>query len=364
MKKVLAALLSAVFAVTSMSIAGFAAVEETRYMEDLTGAPIDQDGKQYSSMGDTVTPNQTIYFLLPDEAGTVLGDSTNFRISVKKNQGSKLVKSVSVLEKRLTSGTGSYVVPVTDTTNAKVNTVTSANGRNKYIAVTLNDTNSTEEQKVDLTITFTAKKSPSSASAFTFKPGSRTLQGGAAFTTNRPGSFMKTPMIAISDKLALRTVFYVGNTEAAPGDATVSVGAAGKTIRPVANDYNEIIFETSSEEYARLMFTASSNPSKFLAKLSTKWTSATSKLFENNDAVIRSFSPVTIDAVSRATLSLVNPFEDVSPSRVYIYTVSSNGTLTNVTSQFTYNSDNDSFDTKTRNIGTYVLSVGKASASK
>lgn len=359
MKKFLSALLVAAISVVSVSLPTFAAVDETHEIQTLTGAPIDEQGKQYNSIGDTIAPGQTIYFLLPEQAGNVLSNETNFRVSVKKQQNAKLVSSVKVVDKRM-NVSGYYTVPTKLTSGAVDQTGRiAANGRNKYLAVTLNDTNGTEEYKVELNVTFTVRKSNTAGYSFL---------SGAPFNMNGTpliqAPFMTKPMQATGDRLTLRAVFYVGNPEGS-GDSSVVVGASGMTIRPYANEQNEIFFESASEELARLSFKASSNPSKFVAKLSTKWTTALSNQFYNNDAVIRKFSPATVDAISRATLSLTNPFdEDYSISKIYIYSVSSKGTLTNITSQVTYNADENTFELKTRTLGTYVISYGKASPKK
>jgi len=108
---------------------------------------------------------------------------------------------------------------------------------------------------------------------------------------------------------------------------------------------------------ATLTFKANDDPDKFYAKLSTKWTSALLAKFRNTDAVIRAFSPATIDSSSRATLALNNPFdEDVDPEDVYIYALNSKGALVNATTSFTYNEDDDTFEIKTRTLTTYIIS--------
>ena len=58
----------------------------------------------------------------------------------------------------------------------------------------------------------------------------------------------------------------------------------------------------------------------------------------------------------------MNPFgSQVDPEDVYIYLVSSTGKLTNVTDSFWYDEDEDAFLTRTRTLGTWVISDGKVS---
>lgn len=381
MKKLLSLILAAA-AATSLALPAMAApVSVTRNLFDLSGAPVDANGVQIT--GDTLAPGQTIYFLLPGAAGKVLSDTGNFRLTYRKAKNAKLVKSVAITEKRLgTSGT-TYQVPngfktgeAADTATAGTqhtftsgqltNSVPAAN-RNIYLAVVLNETASSDELKVELDLTFSARKNASPATAYSFPYGTGVTKvpdptpgaaaGAALDVANKP--FLTTPLAASGDRLYFNLDFYVMNPTTG-GDGSISVGETGMTVKPIANDYNEISFESRNDTLATLSFNASSNPEKFYAKLSTKWTSDLSAKFKNADAFIRRFSNATVPTTSRAKLSMANPFdESVKPSKIYIYEVSTSGVLSEITSKVTYNANDDVFSLQTRTLGTYILSDTK-----
>lgn len=357
MKKLFAGILAAAM-VLSLNVTAFAA-SSTRNMIELTGEVISENGVQYKA-GDSVTPNQTVYYLIPPEAAKVLNNSKNVKVSTKKVKNSKLIKSIKLVEKKLvSSGTASATVPtqyidnVDGKTKKGVSSISLIN-RNTYVAVELADTTGLDEYKVEFSVSFTPK---AEVADFLYGTGSTivTAAAGTPGTHNNVG-FMKGNLLA-GERLTLDCGMYVANTQGS-GDTSITVGTKGVTVKPVGGDDNEVIFENADgDQMALLSFRANSNPDKFYAKLSTKWTSELLSKFKNTDAVIRNFSAATIDASSRATLALNNPFDEtVKTSRVYIYSVSSKGVLTDVTSTFTYNSDDDTFDTRTRTLGTYVIS--------
>ena len=135
------------------------------------------------------------------------------------------------------------------------------------------------------------------------------------------------------------------------------MGKNSTTVKPLKNEQNIVTFE-SDGTMAILEFNANSNPEKFYAKLTTKWTSELLRTFRDTDAVIRKFSAATIPATSRAKLMLINPFDpdEIEPESIYIYQVNAKGGLSNVTSSFWYDADEDAFCTRTRTLGTWVLS--------
>ena len=348
MKKLIAAAMAAVLALGVQVTAFAAAVNtQTSNITALTGLPINENGKQVAAAGDTIAPNQKIYYLIPPEAAKLLNDSKAFRLSVRKTTNGKYVSSVKLVEKKLLSGTGtSYYVPkgtaAVDKTKPATYQTYAANARNTYLEIALKDTTSIDEFKVELTASFTARKASS---------GIKYADNSTIFFGNKTDSNKINP----NDKMNLKVSFYMAN-DSDSGDATVTVGEKGVVVKPDANSNNEIVFE-SSDTFATLTFKANDDPDKFYAKLSTKWTSALLAKFRNTDAVIRAFSPATIDSSSRATLALNNPFdEDVDPEDVYIYTLNSKGALVNATSGFTYNEDDDTFETKTRTLATYIIS--------
>lgn len=344
MKKLFATMLAALIGLSG-SVGAFAAQTYSKKLTDLTSQAISEEGVAYAA-GDTITPNQVIYFLIPDESAKALGDSRTANLTVRKHLNGKLVKSVKLVEKKLVSGSTTYSLPTGNVVDGKAKyTTVKGKDRHTYIAVTLGDTTSSDEFKVDLTLTFTARKSTGMQVNY---------QGGKEFQK-----------LGKSDKLALRLTFFVANKLEDGDSATVSVGSKGVTIKPVKNQTNEIMFENGNDNVALLTFKASSNPGKLYARLSTKWTTDLARKFSRTDAVIRSFTPATIDSSSRATLAFYNPFDedDVDPKKVYIYSVSANGKIVNVTSSFSYDEDEDAFVTKTRTLGTWIISDKKIKIS-
>ena len=340
MKKIFAAAMAAVLAL-GVQVTAFAASINTmtKDITVLTGQPIDEDGKQIAA-GDSVAPNQKIYYLIPTQAAGILNDSKNFRVSVRKTTNGKFVKSVKLVEKKLlTNSTAKYNVPSNDT--AKTFQQYPANSRNTYLEIQLSDTTSTDEFKVELTASFTARKALTESIKY--------ADNSAKFFGNEENK------ISPNDKLNLKVSFYISN-KSETGDTTITVGDKGIIIKPEANSDNEITFE-SSDTFATLTFRANDNPDKFYASLSTKWAPGLLAKFKNTDAVMRKFAPSTIDSTSRATLALNNPFgEDVDPEDVCIYSVNSKGGIVNATKYFGYNEDDDTFETKTRTLGTYIIS--------
>lgn len=348
MKKFIAAAMAAVLAL-GVQVTAFAASiqSQTKEITTLTGMPINEDGKQVSR-SDSVAPNQKIYYLIPPQAANMLNNSKNFRLSVRKNTNSKLVKSVKLVEKKLfPNSKTNYYLPAAagaiDLKKSDTYKAYPASSRHTYLEIQLNDTTSTDEFKVELTASFSARKA--------FQTPIQYADGSTTFFGNATGENKINP----NDKLSLKVRLFVAN-ELEQGDATVAVGDRGILVKPEANSENEITFE-SDDTFATLTFQANTDPDKFYAKLSTKWTASLLARFKNSDAVIRRFAPAMIDSSSRATLALNNPFdEEVDPKNVCIYTVNSKGGLVNATKKFVYNEDDDTFDTRTRVLGTYILS--------
>lgn len=353
MKKQIAALLAAVLLLTTATpaLAASSGDNDKLYqIASISYRPVYSNGTQFDP-ADTIAPDQTVYYPLPKSLAAWVDNSKNVRISVKKNQNSKLIQSVKVVDKKLSSTSKDILIPNVAKPDMTFKTVGhfakyNAKNRNTYLAVELNDTTSSEEFKVDFTVTFSAKKPAS------LYYGDRNAAAGDA------AKFFEAK--ASGDRLQLRGVLYVGNAQEEGDDATVTVGSKGLTVKPVKNGYNEVVFE-SDDTYATLSFLANSNPDSFYAKLSTKWTSALSSKFKNTDAVIRKFTPATVDCVSRAYLSLNNPFDpdEVDPEDVYVYTADSNGRLKNITNTVTYDEDADAYVIRTRTLTTYIISDRK-----
>ena len=163
---------------------------------------------------------------------------------------------------------------------------------------------------------------------------------------------------------------WVQNEKIEDSDATFTAGEKGVIVKPVKNEINTVTWEDSNRTLAVLTFRADSDVSFYCPRLSTRWNSFDyADYFDDTDAYLFNFvSSPTIPASSRPTLSLYNPFVDddgdltVRTSRIYIYEIV-DGDLEDVTDAFTFerNEDDDYVMTiKTRTLGTYIVSDGKA----
>lgn len=119
--KRLLALTAALAALTALAAPQVMAetINPAKDLTSLSGAPIDKDGKQYASADATVTPGQTVYFLLPGSAGKILGNDRNIRLSVRKNRNSKYINRIYLTERYLPPRTNKddYIVPSGITNN-------------------------------------------------------------------------------------------------------------------------------------------------------------------------------------------------------------------------------------------------------
>ncbi len=163
---------------------------------------------------------------------------------------------------------------------------------------------------------------------------------------------------------------WVQNEKIEDSDATFTAGEKGVIVKPVKNEINTVTWEDSNRTLAVLTFRADSDVSFYCPRLSTRWNSFDyADYFDDTDAYLFDFvSSPTIPATSRPTLSLYNPFVDddgdltIRTSRIRIYEVSGRE-LKDVTDLFTFerNEDDDYVMTiKTRTLGTYIVSDGKA----
>lgn len=334
----------------------------------LSGAPIDKDGKQYDTDA-TVTPGQTIYFLLPGDAGKMLGDDRYVRMSSRKTRSSKYIGNIYLTQKYLTT---KQVPEASVPTNLKnqyyyaTNSVP-VNRRNTYVAVELKDYTGSEEVRIDFDVTFTVRRDSTNGYGFRYGTGS-TLRNqkippvGTVLDDEiyNPWCVQDQNFRQTGDRITFSSRLYVANKAASGSDTVVMAGGSGKTIKVAASADNYVSFETEYDTIATLEFTGATNPDNFIAKLSTKWPSDLGAKFADTDAVIWKFSPANIDCVSRAKLTLSNPFyEDLNPARAYVYTVDSRGVLKDVTRSFYYDKNEDAFYTYTRSLGTYIISDRK-----
>lgn len=339
-------------------------------LKTLSGAPIDKDGKQYNSADETVTPGQTIYFLLPGDAGKMLGNDRNVRMTVRKTNNSKYINRIYLTERILTSKKDqTYYVPNgLNNANYYATNGVKANARNQYVAVELKDYTGSDEIRVDFDLNFTVRRDSSTGYGFRYGTGvtskNTKAPAGTANSVYNPMFVENSNFKESGDRVTLSGRVYVGNKATNGYDTTVKVGGAGKTIKIAPADNNYVSFDTSYDTIATLEFMGSSNPEDFIARLSTKWPADLLSKFRNTDAVIFRFTPANIDADSRAVLTLMNPYADddsINPKRVYIYSVNSRGVLQDVTKNFAYDEDEDAYYTRTRSLTTFIISDKKVS---
>lgn len=337
MKKLLALLL-AMACVLSLSVSAFAwstdpdiTVPADTIQFDNAKAYVDGGHKgdltaPTAATGFEVHPDNKVYFWLVNTGGvdgSDLVDSNLFTFKVKKsNDASKIVDSIKVVEKTITS---------------------ISTARQPYIEVKFKEDMTTNDYKVSLEFTFTAK-----------------TKGVEKYKT-------AIPTLASGQKVIWKTNFWVKNSEEKSDDVTWDVGQKGWTAKPVKNEDNEVIWEDENVEIAKLVFTADDDPKSTYPKLTSKWDNEKyARLFADQDAFIRSFvGNPTISSTSRATMFLYSPYYDedenetVDPEDVIIYQVSADDELIDVTAQFTITTDDSSdrtaFMMKTRTLGTYIF---------
>ena len=134
---------------------------------------------------------------------------------------------------------------------------------------------------------------------------------------------------------------------------------------PDANDTNTLIW---GDDRAALKFDADDDASKFYARLSTSnMSDVYAEYGDPVDADLWFYNFVgspTVPATSKATLTLGIPWDDdddytPDPENCYIYTLDSDGYLTDVTASFTYSEDDQEipgWSIRTRQLGTYIVS--------
>ena len=154
-------------------------------------------------------------------------------------------------------------------------------------------------------------------------------------------------------------------------------GDGGVVLKPTKNDDNEITWEDENNTIATLKFYSDDDAAKFFPKLTTKWDNADyAEYFADQNAFIfdfvgRAAGETKIASTSRATLELYNPYYDwdedvltVAPEDCVIYQIV-DGELVDVTASFTalQNDDGDYvFQTKTRELGCYIIAEAEAAA--
>ena len=359
MKRFLSTALASALVLSTASLPAFAASVSSSGVVNMTGVTsvYDEDGDDISwsvsggspsiSDGsitlDGVNPNQTIYIPLGadtnlddvttlSDGGTAaaidLGDDDLFKITTDKDgTGKSLIKSV------------------TQVSNKKLGDL----DRGSYLKIVLGDSTTTSELKATVDVTFKAKKDMDSSTS------SLTPNSGSGFGW------------VSSETADLSINFWINNTKITGTDGDADTGDS-VYFSPEDNENNTLVW---GDDRAALYFSSDDDASDFYAKLSTKSDSDIySEYGDPVNADLWFFDFVgnpTVPSTSRATLTLGIPWDEdedyaPNPEDCYVYEVDSDGYLTDVTAQFTYDEDNDSttgiagWTIKTRTLGTYVIS--------
>lgn len=213
--------------------------------------------------------------------------------------------------------------------------------RYDVIKVKIKESGRTEEEEIRFTMNIKARKAP----------------------PNNGGEWVDDQEFSVHFKL------YASNDVDDSGDGDYDAGDS-VVFKPVVNDDNTVTWGTKSDPVATLEFEASSDADKFYAKLSTK---ANSRIYDkygnpaDAELFFRTFSGDHIDATSRGTLTLYNPWADDNyryspdPRNIWIYRINGNE-LEDITNQFSYVDDDDTpegiegWQTRTRVLDAYVIS--------
>ncbi|WP_195276664.1 hypothetical protein [Anaerotruncus rubiinfantis] len=269
-------------------------------------------------------------------------DNEDVKIKVSKEDGSKYVSSVKLVQKKLTNK-----VYLTDTV------AWNDDERNWYLEVNLKEFMTDDEFKISFELQATAKKDIDS-SRYSSGPDDTIPKGTQCTVTTEP--------------------FWVTN-KVLEGDQDQMAGTRGVVFKPEKNEDNEVIWEDENDQIAKLSFTADSDVAKYYPKMSTKWdNSKYAEKFADQDAFIRQFvGNPQISSTSRATLELNVPYLDdddaltVDEDEIIIYEETADGELIDITSKgkFVTNDDDDFvFQMKTRQLGTYIFAAAPAAEAE
>lgn len=286
-----------------------------------------------TNKGYTVEPDQDVYLPLYafeylgvspiDSVEGTLDDADDWKLKVKKNEGSKMIKAVSIVDKNFGSGR-----------------------RHAYIKIELNDNYTNDDNKIDLDLTITNNSKKYWAVDVTG------VEGLDSYGLNT------------SSGLKGNLIFWVKN-QVQDADADFQAGDKGVVVNPSQDDDNEIVWSDENDDLARLTFTGDSDVVKFFPKLSTVWDNNDyAAFFNNQDAFIFNFvANPYISTTSRALLEIYNPYIDedgnatANGEDIVIYQVV-DGELIDVTKNFAFTTNEDGdevFQTKTRQLGTYIF---------
>lgn len=320
MKKVLAAVLAAAMAV-SLAIPAFAddaevsvVVGGTTTQDTSMGITVGNvyDGNKTAMAGDTVDSRDTLYVTLTAAQGDLSSDD-DWDFSFKKGDNSKVIKSIKFVEKDVDGTTG----------------------REDAIEIKFNEIMDDTEYKMNPEITI------------------------------RPRGDVKDDHYA--DDTVITVKFFYKNFKDEDADTEYAAGTKGVVAKPEKNEDNEVLWVDENKDLAKLEFSADSDTSVYYPKLSTKWANEDyAELIGDMDAFIFDFvGNPTISSTSRPVLTLYNPFYDedeealtVAEEDIVVYLVNEDGTIDDITAQFTIEENDDGDNvlvTKTRTLGTYII---------
>lgn len=230
-------------------------------------------------------------------------DLVNF--SSKKTTGSKFISGISLV------------------TEKKIGDM---NNRGTYIKVDASNSLNTDEEKVKFDVTFKVRKE-------------NALKAGTV----------------VGDTYKASITMWVSNNTV---NSDVETGGKG-VYTPEKNEENEIVWSDSTGDVAMVRFNAHNEAKKMYIKLSTNSVESVYKNYAdkvNADVYFRDFKGTSeIPSTSRASLYLYSPWEEVDIYNVYIYTIV-DGKLIDKTTEFSWVADENAWTTKTRTLGTYVIS--------
>ena len=344
MKKVLSLVL-ALACVLSLSVVAFADEAATNVFYNSDGEVSKDAGNpdigDGNNKADPVIPKSTLYVALGGkmnqslsnlgeiEKVTVeqLADKDLFKFSIDKDDGAKLIKSISVKS------------------DYRLGDLT----RTAYLVIEFNDVLDTDEHKASGDIEFKARKTKVANQ----QPGSDKAMTGVGADS----VWEKDEVFTISYN------FWVSNDKVT-NDGNPDIGDR-VYFDPDKNDTNTIIW---GDDRAALKFESDDDARKFYARLSTSnMSDIYAEYGDPVDADLWFYDFVghpTVPATSKATLTLGIPWDDdddytPDPENCFIYEVDADGYLTDVTSKFTYSEDDEEipgWSIRTRQLGTYIVS--------
>ena len=366
MKKLLAAAL-AVATVASLCTVSFAANEWPVDLptEGVTAIFDDGTGAAYDG-ANTVKPDKTLYFevgnmVFTDRTsgdtyvlyGEYYTDKDLFKVKTDKgDENAKMIKSMALSEKSIT--------------------YKGVTGRGPWFEIKLNDDYTDDEFKINPSFTVTAKDdfyattTQDANNNYILRP----VDGDNTIPAN-------SIVVNKGDKIIYDVGKYYISNSTDNADQDYMAGTGGIVLKPTKNDDNEITWEDENNTIATLKFYSDDDAAKFFPKLTTKWDNADyAEYFADQNAFIfdfvgRAAGETKIASTSRATLELYNPYYDwdedvltVAPEDCVIYQIV-DGELVDVTASFTalQNDDGDYvFQTKTRELGCYIIAEAEAAA--